>query len=230
MTNGKNTSAIAAAFAATMLALTSLSLIGCAATDVVGAKAVSSFKAIVDASKDRVSYSAEDGAWSLSSPGGDEIMLSTQMPDAEISLDAAPFLAAGLDVAKLPGSGALKYELEEGRLMLHFELGAKKFAAAAKDSIEASFAELVRTERARIDYHEKLDHFGIKLGEGNMLEWAKDMGSNDKDLVLVLNPEPLIAAGLDPSKAAPWSYAKVESKDDSGKTVFADKLLRAYNL
>ena len=63
-----------------------------------------------------------------------------------------------------------------------------------------------------------------------MFEWAKDMASNDKDIVFVLNPEPFIAAGVDPSKIDGWIFAKVETKDESGKTVFVDKLLKAFNL
>jgi hypothetical protein len=114
--------------------------------------------------------------------------------------------------------------------MYHFELGSDGFAADAKKSIEATFAQIVKSQRARIGYHEKLDHYGIKLGGGNMLEWAKDMSKNDKDLVFVLDPAPFIAAGVDPAKIAGWAFAKVETKDDSGKTIQVDKILRPYNL
>lgn len=135
----------------------------------------SSFKTQIDASKDRVSYSKEDGA---SGMGAD-----MDRPDVEFSFAAAPFLAAGLDPAKLAASEGIKYELEKDRLMLHFELGSDKFAAGSGNSLEATFAEIVRTQRTRIGYHEKLDHCGIKLGGGSMLEWAKDLSKNDKDLV-----------------------------------------------
>ena len=82
-------------------------------------------------------------------------------PDVEFSFDAAPFVAAGLDVAKLSKVDGIKYEIDEGRFMYHFELGSDKFSPDAKKSIEATFAELVRTERPRLGYHEKLDHYGI---------------------------------------------------------------------
>ncbi len=114
--------------------------------------------------------------------------------------------------------------------MMHFELGSEKSGPEARESLEATFAQLVKTQRARIGYHEKLDHYGIKLGNGNMLEWAKDMSKNDKDLVFVLNPEPFILAGVDPAKIQGWTFAKVETKDDAGKTVFVDKLLKAFDL
>ncbi len=225
------------------IAVAAFGAVGCSSTDVVAKVANSSFKAVADASSGRVKWSEEDQAWTLSSPAGDEVSFSSDFarnntvagvdfdkPDVEFSFDAAPFVAAGLDIAKLPKVDGIKYELEDGRFMYHFELGSDKFAADAKKSLEATFAEIVRTQRARIGYHEKLDHYGIKLGNGSMLEWAKDMSKNDKDLVFVLDPAPFIAAGVDPAKIQGWAFAKVETKNDAGKTIQVDKLLRPYNL
>jgi hypothetical protein len=229
---------------ATAAAALSLGFIGCGATDVVGKVANTSFVAIVQASGDKVVWSEEDAAWILSSPAGDEVAFSADFsrnessggmadmdkPDVEFSFDAAPFIAAGLDLAKLPPAEGIKYEIEDGRFMLHFELGSEAFAGEAKKSLVATFAEIVKTQRARIGYHEKLDHYGIKLGNGNMFEWAKDLTKNDKDIVWVLNPEPFIAAGIDPAKIEGWTFAKVETKDDAGKTIFVDKLLKPFDL
>ena len=217
----------------------------CASTDVVGKVAQTSFKAVLDASKDKISFSNEDESWVLASPAGDEILFSSNFarnapsaggmadmdkPDVEFTFDAAPFIAAGLDIAKLPAVDGIKYEIEDGRFMLHFELGNDAFSAEAAKSFEATFAEIVRTQRARIGYHEKLDHYGISLGDGNMFEWAKDMSKNDKDIVWVLNPAPFIAAGVDPAKIEGWAFAKVETKDAKGKTIFVDKLLKPFNV
>ncbi len=226
------------------LAATASALVSCAATDVVAKVANSSFKAVALASGDRVSYAKEDESWVIESPNGDEVLFATDFsrngsaggmsdmgkPDVEFSFEAAPFLAAGLDIAKMPMTEGIKYEIEDGMFMLHFELSSDKFSTAAKDSLEATFAEIVKAQRDRIGYHEKLDHYGIKLGNGNMFEWAKDMAVNDKDIVWVLNPEPFIQAGVDPAKVEGWVFAKVETKDDSGKTVFVDKLLKPFNL
>ncbi|MDP3179227.1 MAG: hypothetical protein Q8M76_15070 [Spirochaetaceae bacterium] len=203
-----------------------------------------SFKAIIDASGGRVAWSDEDQSWILESPAGDEVAFSSDFsrngafgtamdmdkPDAEFSFDAAPFVAAGLAIEKMPMADGLKYEIEDGKFMIHFELGVASFSPEAKKSMVATFAEIVRTERDRIGYHEKLDHYGIKLGDGNMFEWAKDRAKNDKDIVWVLNPEPFIAAGVDPSKIEGWAFAKVELKDDAGKTILVDKLLKPFDL
>jgi hypothetical protein len=221
-----------------------LGVTGCGAVDVVGKAAQTSFQAVAAASGSRVSWVAEDAAWVLSSPAGDEFAISSDFsrntaaggmadmdnPDAEFSVDAAPFLAAGLDPARLQAVDGIKYELEDGRLMLHFELGTDRFAAGALNSMAAAFSEIARTQRARIGYHEKLDHYGIKLGDGNMFEWAKDMGKNDKDIVWVLNPAPFIAAGVDPAKVQGWSFAKVETKDDAGRTRIDDRFLKPFDI
>jgi hypothetical protein len=211
-----------------------LSVAGCSSSDVVAAWAKKSFAAVVRASAARVAWSEAGHAWRLSSPGGDVVSLSADFskpgPDASFSFDAAPFTAAGLDVSKMGAAAGLGYALEGGRLVYSFELGDQAFGADASKSIEAAFAEILRKHRARIGYHEKLDHYGIKLGGGNMLEWAKDLGSNDKDLVFVLDPGPFIAAGVDPAKIEGWAFAAVDTKDDSGKPVKLDKLLKPYNL
>lgn len=238
----KNSKYMYAAMAAIALAF---ALAGCAGGDVVGKFAKTSFKAVLDASKDKVAFSQEDESWVLTSPAGDEVlfadnfarnaassggMADMEKPDVEFTFDAAPFVAAGLDVAKLPMVDGIKYQIEDGRFMLHFELGNDAFSADAAKSFEATFAEIVRTQRSRIGYHEKLDHYGISLGNGNMFEWAKDMSKNDKDIVWVLNPEPFIAAGVDPAKIDGWVFTKVETKDDKGKTIFVDKLLKPFNI
>ncbi len=223
-------------------AVTVASFEGCAATDVVAKVANTSFAAITAASGSRVAWSDESQAWGLSSPAGDLFLISPDFSrnnagavdldksDAEFVFDAAPFVAAGLDVAKLPAADGIKYEIEDGKFRLHFELGPDKFSPDARKSIAATFAELVKFQRSRVGYHAQLDHYGIKLGNGNMFEWAKDTATNDKDIVFVLNPEPFIAAGIDPAKVEGWLFAKVETMDESGKAIQVDKLLKPFDL
>ncbi len=215
---------------------------GCGSTDVVARFANESFAAVIAASGSNVAWADEEQAWSLSSPSGDLFLLSPDFsrnnagavdldkPDAEFVFEAAPFVAAGLDVAKLPSVDGIKYEIEDGKFMLHFELGSDRFSPDASKSAEAAFAELVKFQRSRVGYHAQLDHYGIKLGNGNMFEWAKDMTKNDKDIVFVLDPAPFVAAGVEPAKVEGWIYAKVETMDDAGKTIMVDKLLKPFNL
>ncbi|HOX33656.1 MAG TPA: hypothetical protein PLB91_15095 [Spirochaetales bacterium] len=224
-------------------------LTGCGASDVVAKYAAISFEAVAEASKDRVAYAEQEAAWSLGSPGGDSIAFSSDFsrgpaegkgspimdaPDIEMAFDLAPLAAAGLDPKRLPepsGGDTVAYAVEDGTFMIHAELGNEAFPAEAAKSIEATFAAILKTHRSAIGYHEKLDHYGIRLGGGNMFEWAKDLSKNDNDIVFVVDPAPLVAAGLDPTKlSGGWLFAKVESKDRAGKAVFEDKLLRPFDL
>jgi hypothetical protein len=63
-----------------------------------------------------------------------------------------------------------------------------------------------------------------------MFEWAKDMSTNDKDIVFVLNPEPFIKAGVDPNKIEGWAFAKVTVDDANGKPIEVDKILKPFNI
>jgi hypothetical protein len=76
----------------------------------------------------------------------------------------------------------------------------------------------------------------VKLGDGNMFEWAKDMNTNgyddsvqDKDIVFVLNPETLASAGVDPEKVDGWAYAQIPI-EENGKTTEVWKLLKPFDL
>lgn len=222
-------------FAGTVAFAGALAFAGCGATDIVAKFAKTSFGAIIAASGQRAAWSESDFAWSLLSPNGDRFLLAPDFSqsgtaDAVFVFDAEPFAAAGLEVANLPRADGIVYELDGGKFTIRFELGQDRFAPDAKKSFGATFAELVKFQRDRIGYHEKLDHYGIKLGNGNMFEWAKDMSTNDKDIVFILDPEPFIAAGVDPSNIKGWIFAKVETKDASGQMIQVDKLLKPFDL
>ena len=93
----------------------------------------------------------------------------------------------------------------------------------------AAYEQIGDLYRGSIGYHTALDHYGVKLENGNMFEWAKDMSKNDKDIVFVLNPEPFVAAGVDPNAVEGWVFAKVPMEED-GKTIEVDKLLKPFDL
>lgn len=221
-----------------------LAISACAGTDVVARVAKTSFEAVVEASGADASWDAGSGAWSLASAGGDLVLVAADFarnnaegapadldrPDVALSLDAAPFLAAGLDPARLSGGSGFDYSVEAGRLVLRFELGDAKFPAGASASFTTAFAELLGARRDVLGYHAALDHYGLDLGGGNMFEWAKDATKNDKDLVWVLDPAALVAAGLDPAAVAGWVFAEVEVMDADGRKRLVEKLLRPYDL
>ncbi len=203
----------------------------CQSTDVVGKVAVTSFEEVLTVASDNVTFDEEKNSWNLESPAGDEFKwskdFSTTEADSIIEFDAAPYVNAGLDVAKLPENYV--YDPATGRLSLNFALGEEKFNYSGEVNPLDSFKKIVETKRELIGYHEALDHYGIALGDGNMFEWAKDMSKNDKDIVFVLNPQPFIDAGVNPDQIEGWVFAKVEMMDN-GKKMEVDKLLKPFDL
>lgn len=209
-------------------------LAGCQSADVVGKVSITSFESVLNKMGDKVTADEMNGGWSLESAGGERFVWSKDfsaenMPDLMMELDATPFLDAGLDPTKLDKEIYL-YEPGSKILMVHSELGADKFTYSGEPKPLDSFKKIVETHRDSIGYHEKLDHYGAAFGSGNMFEWAKDMATNDKDIVFVLNPQPLIDAGVDPAAVTGWAFAEVEVKDDQGKAELVDKFLKPYNL
>ncbi len=210
------------------------SLAACGLTkslDVVGKGSVASFDAVLDAIPDQVTPDERNGGWSLAAPDNgarfiwSENYSKSPLHDVLLELDAQPFIAAGLDPAKLPEN----YALYDGRLTVGVKLGNDDLTYDGTATPFASYAYIVELYRDRIGYHTALDHYGVDVGGGNMFEWAKDLSTNDKDIVFMLNPEPLIKAGVDPAKVEGWVFAKVSVEVD-GKPAEADKFLKPFNI
>jgi hypothetical protein len=208
-------------------------LTACKSADVVGKVAVTSFNAVVEKMGDSVTSNDVANSWTMESPAGDKFSWSKDFsgnnPDAVVEFDAAPFINAGLDFAKLPADKYI-YNKETEKIVMPYELGQDKFNYSGDITPGSTFEKIVKTKRNLIGYHEDLDHYGIGLGNGNMFEWAKDMSKNDKDIVFVLNPQPFIDAGVDPNKVDGWAFAKVNVMDDNNKKVQVDKLLKPFEL
>lgn len=206
--------------------------------DVVGKQSVASFDVVLQAIPAQVTADDMNGGWSLRTPDGSARFIwskdfaKSPLHDVMLELNAQPFVDAGLDAGKLPAN----YTFVDGMLMVGAKLGNAELHDNGTVTPLASYEQIVNNYRTAINYHAALDHYGVKLGDGNMFEWAKDMTRNtstgkeqDKDIVFVLNPEPLIAAGVDPAKVAGWVYAQVPV-EENGKTVQVYKLLKPMNI
>jgi len=199
--------------------------------DVVGKGSVASFEAVLNAVPDQVEADGMNVGWSLSAPDGTarfvwgEDWSSSPQHDIMLEFDATPFMEAGLDPEKLPGN----YAYYEGTLMVGTKLGDNAPQYGGNPTPFAAYEQIVNLSRDSIGYHMELDHYGVDLGGGNLFEWAKDMNTNDKDIVFALNPEPLIAAGVDPEAVDGWVFAKVKAHVD-GRPAEVDKLLKPFNL
>ncbi|GMO66398.1 MAG: hypothetical protein Ta2A_14590 [Treponemataceae bacterium] len=207
-------------------------LASCGKLDVVGADSARAFGEMLNALPQPVAEDHMNGGWSLSAPDGgarfvwSENYAKSMMHDVMLEFDAEPFLAAGLDPEKLP----MEIAFFDGKLMVGTKLGNETLTYSGEATPLASFEQIVNKKRKTIGYHGALDHYGVDLGGGNLFEFAKDMGANDKDIVFVLNPEPFIAAGVDTNNIAGWVFAPVTVDDENGKPVVVDKILKPFDL
>lgn len=203
----------------------------CSRLDVVGKGSVDSFKEVLEAIPDNVSEDEISGGWSLAAPDDSARFIwsddysKSSLRDIMLEFDAKPFIDAGLDTGRLPEG--IVYN--EDKLLIGAELGSDELKYEGEATPIASFEQIVKNYRDSIGYHMSLDHYGVKLGNGNMFEWAKTMSTNDKDIVFVLNPEPFIAAGVNPDSVDGWVFAKV-TVDEGGKSMEVDKFLKPFDL
>lgn len=236
--NGKLIAAVAAAAVLVAAIIAAVVQTAGGNLDVVGKQSITSFETILNTIPENVKEDEINGGWSLNAPDGSVRFIwakdysQSPLHDVMLELDAAPFVSAGLDTDKLPDH----YTAYDGMLMVGTKLGTEKPVNEGEATPLAAYEQIVNKHRSFINYHMDMDHYGVKLGDDNMFEWAKNMETNtvknqnqDKDIVFALNPEPLIAAGVDPEKVEGWVYAPV-SVMEGAKTLEVYKFLKPFNL
>lgn len=206
-------------------------LAACADSDIVGKESINSFAAVLETVPDSVGEDDMYGGWALASPDGSERFIwskdySAGTPhDVMIEFDLKPFLDAGLDVTKLPAGMVV-----EDKIMVGTALGDEELTYDGDATPLASYEKIVELKRESVKYHEDLDHYGVDLGNGNAFEWAKDVTTNDKDIVFVVDPQVFIEAGVAVDQVEGWVFAKVNVMDEDGEKIQVDKLLKPFDL
>lgn len=211
---------------ATGLLLTSAALLlaGCADTDVVLKYAPGSFRKIVDTYPDLVTDNTREyHYYNFTVDGETTLKISndfslTGANDLMIETPLKPFTDAGLDAAKLTGG----FMVDGDMLYLTVDDGN---GTGKKNTVTDSLFEAVTASRANLTYHQKLDHYGIKLTQGKF-EWAKDYTKNDKDIVFVIYAKPLIDLGVNVNTIKGWSFMTVENPDGTS----TDVVVKPYDL
>lgn len=210
----------------------------CSSLDVVGQKSITAFDTILQAIPNQVTADEMNGGWSLAAPDNSVRFIwsadysKSPLHDIMLEMDATPFINAGLDTEKLPDN----YTFYDNKLMVGTKLGNDSLTYNGESTPLASYEQIVNKYRKTVGYHMALDHYNVSLTDGNMFEWAKDLDKNsiteenqDKDIVFVLNPEPLIEAGVNPDEVEGWVYTTV-NVEINGKATDVYKFLKPFNL
>ncbi|GHV15831.1 hypothetical protein FACS189493_0370 [Spirochaetia bacterium] len=215
-----------------IIATVLLSVSSCKQLDVIGKESKTSFGEVLTARSGAIGVDAVTGGWTLPAPDGSAAFVwvpdfsKGTTRDVMLVFDIRPFLAAGLDVNRLPDSITVLND----KIIVGTKLGDEEAAYTGEPTPLSSFERIVDLKRSSIGYHAALDHYGVDLTGGFMFEWAKDMNTNDKDIVFVLNPEPFIAAGVDPAKIDGWVFTTVPTMDSKGRKIEVEKILKPVNL
>jgi hypothetical protein len=205
----------------TIIAAILLSLFACSDADLVGKDSVRAFEEIL-----QFLPAGDVGSeWSVVAPdGGASFLWNGESMNMLVNIE--PFVEAGLNAAQLGN-------ITDGVLVTNADFESLKLE---KTKAIDDFRAMVGKERKKLGYHFDLDHYNLLCGDGNLFEWAKNMDKNgttkenqDKDIVFVLNPEPLIAAGVNAERVNGWVYAQVKV-DINGKKTDVWKFLKAFDL
>lgn len=211
-------------FVIALAVLMAVALSGCA-LDVIATGSVPAIQKVIAAMPQGAVKA--DGGLSIASPdGAARFLVKSDWSgdlDALLEVDLNPLAAAGLDPTKLPREG---YLVKGGKLSVGRDLGDGALSGA--NPIDLYQALIARRPDA-LGFHAALGHFGISLG-GGMFEWAKDLAASDKDVVYVLDPAPLEAAGLKPENVRGWTYAQIQTMDAYGAKIDVWRLLKPVSL
>jgi len=206
-----------------LLAAIALTLSNCSNLDVVKTDAVRAFGDILKI----LPAEGDSSEWVMTAPGN-TAWFRWKNQEIKIIVDAQPFISAGLDLSKLENE-----VVDENMLVYSSPLSN----APERDAPLKLFEKNVEFLRTSLGYHPEMDHYNFTLENGNIFEWAKDLSINgttgknqELDIVFALNPEPLIAAGVDTEKLeGGWTYTQVPV-DIDGKPTKVWKILKAFNL
>jgi len=126
-----------------------VALLGCRALDVVGTSAVTTFGVLVEKEKLSIALDSSSRSWVLTSPGDERFSWSTDFsgtPDFLVSFDAAPYISAGLDPARLPRE-RYSFDASAGTLTLSFEVGTDSFSYPDAPRPLDTFRKIVESHR-----------------------------------------------------------------------------------
>jgi len=219
------------------------SFVGCSRT-VTGNKeadkGLNSFNEIVKAYPEKKGFHEELKHWGFELPTGEKFEWSKDMSankaDFAMVMLADPLVKAGLDIDKLDknewlyepaGKNDMGVDLPN-RLIKPYNVSDKKQTSSGS---EDSLKRLLKEDTDMIKYHEDQKHYGLKLGDGNEVQWTEKLGVNNADMIFVLKAEPLVKAGLDVTKleGSGWVF-KAASDDDMGNGPNPDQIVKIYDI
>ena len=191
----------------------------CSALDIIEKDSVRAFEDLLD--NFQVVDSGEE-LWKIALPDN-SAWFEWGQHGISLIIDASPFISAGLNLNILANGLVCKDSKIYISSLMNLPITENKSPPLEQ------FQQCIHSLRSSLGYHPEMDHYNISIGNGNMLEWARNIESNEKDVVVVLNPGPFVAAGTKPNSIEGWIYTSV-SMHEKGKEVNISVLLKSFNL
>jgi len=160
--------------------------------------------------------------WELVAPDSEAAFIWNS-ESAGLWINITPFITAGLDISTFNNISDNNMFIRT--VFNNNEQGGEQ----VKNTPLIDYEKIVHTSRNSIGFHTEMNHYNINLGNGNMFEWTKDFATNDKDIMFVLNPEPFINAGVNPTDVAGWTYTTVSMMHE-GRNVETYKFLKNFDI
>ena len=186
--------------------------------DVIAKDSVRSFGEVIEI----ITPNTTEIDWELVAPSSEAAFLWNS-ESAGLWINITPFIAAGLDISTFNNISDNNMFIRT--VFNNNEQGGEQ----GRNTPLVDYEKIVHTSRNSISFHTEMNHYNINLGNGNMFEWAKDFTTNDKDIVFVLNPEPFINAGVNPTDVAGWTYTTVSIMHE-GRNVETYKFLKSFDI
>jgi len=156
----------------------------------------------------------------------------SQVKDFSLSFFSDEYVEAGLDLDKLcnPQNEDFRIGGESfPKIVVSWELGSNSLKKSNPEAgpIEALltvFDEILRSQPERFLTDTDRGLYGIDLGRGDSILWAKQPSKTKTDFIVSLDPAPFIAAGAKVEKLINFSLVRSKIKNSEGKVVEVQKL------
>lgn len=189
--------------------------------------AASSFNLIISNNKENETYHDQFKHFGLKLKDNDKFEwtedASISNADFSISLNAEPFITAGLDVAQLKGASftyLAAIDNAPGMLVHTFDVGNGNQVFTDR---EKAFRNLIGQIPLQLNALNQ-DGYILDIGQEFQVHWNGEQRQN-KDIGFIINADDLIQAGLKIDQLAGWKVMK--NKDVNDKQV---RLIKIYYL
>ncbi|EYE88869.1 hypothetical protein Q428_05710 [Fervidicella metallireducens AeB] len=226
----------------TVISIFILTSIGCTRKGELNSDAqggLEAFNKIVKAYPEKKGFHKALQHWGFKLPTGEKFEWTKNMgankADFAMVILADPFINAGLDVNKLDKNGWIfkPSGIEEGVELPNLLIKPYNVSDKNQNSngSEDALRRILKENEDLVVYDKGSKFYKLNLGDGNEVQWVKELGSNNADIIFVLKAEPLIKAGLDINKIQESGWKLKKTTDDTnGIGITPDLLIKTFKL